>query len=113
VAVLGERENGGKTERDEKGRFVCSPGPGRPKEQVHVRDLARQYTEDAIRVLVEIALTGKKESARAQAAEALLDRAWGRPSQAVELSGDAGLRIIISERVAAALEAGKAGDKQG
>jgi hypothetical protein len=102
--------------RDERGRWLpgtLPPSNGRPKAEVHVRELARKYTEDAIRVLVEIALTGKKESARAAAAEALLDRAWGRPSQALEVSGDAGLRIVISERVAAALEAGRSGGSEG
>jgi hypothetical protein len=56
-----------------------NPG-GRPKIIAELRDLARQHTEAALATLVEIALNGENESARVTAANALLDRAWGKPS---------------------------------
>lgn len=63
-----------------------NPG-GRPKEIGHVRDLARAHTEDAIRTLVEIrGDLGAPPAARVAAAQALLDRAWGKPSQAVDVT---------------------------
>lgn len=75
--------------RNEKGQFVKgapSPNPGgRPKQVETIRDLARQHTEDAIGTLVSIAKNPKaSDSARVQASNALLDRAWGKPAQYVE-----------------------------
>jgi hypothetical protein len=40
----------------------------------------RQHTEDAIATLVEICRNGENESARIAAANALLDRGWGKPT---------------------------------
>lgn len=69
---------------------VANPG-GRPKEVVHVRDLARTYTEEAIRTLAEIMGNGDmKEAARVSAAQALLDRGWGKPAQPVDGDGEGG-----------------------
>ncbi len=69
---------------------VANPG-GRPKEVVHVRDLARTYTDDAIRTLAEIMGNGDmKESARVSAAQALLDRGWGKPTQPIDGDGEGG-----------------------
>ncbi|MGB9880386.1 MAG: DUF5681 domain-containing protein [Anaerolineae bacterium] len=59
-----------------------NPG-GRPKAEGHVRELARSYTEEAIRTLAELMRTAKNERVRCAAAEALLDRAWGKPTQLV------------------------------
>lgn len=82
--------------RAKNGRWLkgtSSPCPGgRPKEIGYLKDLARQHTEDAIQTLVSIAKNPKSsDSARVSAATALLDRAYGRPSQYVEsvsLRGD-------------------------
>jgi hypothetical protein len=57
-----------------------------------VRDLARQHTETAINTLVKICEHGEKETARIAAAVALLDRAYGRPTVAVEVQ-ETGLDI--------------------
>lgn len=55
---------------------------GRPKSDIIIRDVAREYTEDAINTLVEILKDKKaKESSRVQAACAILDRAYGKPVQ--------------------------------
>lgn len=62
-----------------------NPG-GRPREESHVRELARQRTEEAIATLTAIMQSGETESARVRAAEALLDRGWGRPLQGVEVA---------------------------
>jgi hypothetical protein len=70
-----------------------NPG-GRPKAAHHIRDLARQHTEAAVLALVE-ALAAKSERTRVAAAEALLDRGWGRPMQAVEHTGSEGGPILI------------------
>lgn len=58
---------------------------GRPKVVEHIRDLARSHGVDALQTLVAL-LNAKDDRVRAVAATALLDRGYGRPSQAVELS---------------------------
>ena len=63
-------------------------GAGRPagstnKEKREIAELAKVHTADALRVLVEIAKTGENEGARVSAANSILDRAYGRPKQAI------------------------------
>src|SRR5258708_4025802 len=60
---------------------------GRPKRDAELAALARQHTAAALAALAEIAQHGKQEAARVSAATALLDRAWGRPRQALEHAG--------------------------
>lgn len=58
---------------------------GRPKSDMNLKELAKQYTEDAIRILFEITQNKKApHSARVHAACALLDRGWGKPTQSIE-----------------------------
>ena len=54
-----------------------NPG-GRPKDEHRVADLARSYTVEAIDTLVELMRDGKDERVRGTAAQALLDRGWGK-----------------------------------
>lgn len=67
--------------RSQSGRFVKgvsgNPG-GRPKTIEEIRDLARSYTPQAMEALLHIATGGKSESARVSAANAILDRGWGK-----------------------------------
>lgn len=62
---------------------------GRPPEIRHIKELARQHTETALRALIDIATSGRSDSARVRAAEALLDRAYGRPTQRIAGDDDA------------------------
>jgi len=66
-----------------------NPG-GRPKALKDIEALARKYTPAAIEALVA-ALTGKD---RVAAANALLDRGWGKAKQLVEIEGDVAMRVI-------------------
>lgn len=70
------------------GKFVKgqSGNPsGRPKALISVREMARGMTEQALDTLSKIMLDEKaKPSERAQAASAILDRAWGKPTQSIE-----------------------------
>jgi hypothetical protein len=67
-----------------KGGFQkgCSGNPGgRPKEIGEIRELARQHAPRAIAALKSIVDDKKAPAAaRIAAAEALLNRAWGRPT---------------------------------
>lgn len=57
---------------------------GRPKVLAEVQELAREHTPAALGALLKIAKNGKSEGARVSAAQALLDRAWGKPSQPLD-----------------------------
>lgn len=65
-----------------------NPG-GRPKGESALKEAARLQTEPSIAVVVA-ALSDADARVRLKAAEILLDRGWGRPGQAVELSGPDG-----------------------
>jgi hypothetical protein len=60
------------------------------KSLTEIRSLARSYTEMAIQTLAGVAQNGQSESARVAAAEAILSRGWGKPSQPVDGDGDGG-----------------------
>lgn len=71
-----------------------NPG-GRPKVAAEVRELARQHTADAIQTLVSIMTNPKSApAARVSAATVLLDRGYGKPPQAVELSNETPRYVI-------------------
>lgn len=71
------------------------PGAGRPAgkpnrdtaaSRAALADLVAGHVETAIKTLSDIAQNGESESARVSAATAILDRAYGRPGQAVEVT---------------------------
>ena len=80
------------TKRAKSGQFVPgssgNPG-GRPKDEARVAELARSYTSEAIDTLVELMRHGRDDRVRGTAAQALLDRGWGKPKVEVvsEASG--------------------------
>jgi hypothetical protein len=87
--------------RDSNGRLVAgskTPNPsGRPKGIGYVREIAQNYTEDAIRELYSIMTTSEKDRDRLEAAKYLLDRGWGKPSTSVEIqheNGDSQTKMI-------------------
>lgn len=76
------------------------------KASAEIRSLARAHTDTAIRTLVGIMNQDKAPAAaRVAAAQALLDRGWGKPTQ--PLSGDEdGAPIAISAVVRRIVEPG-------
>ncbi|MBS1060755.1 DUF5681 domain-containing protein [Gluconobacter sp. Dm-44] len=72
---------------------------GLPKDIREVIALARSHTVTAITALAEIAGSpASPESARVSAANALLDRAWGKAKETVEISGQDGapLGLVVT-----------------
>jgi hypothetical protein len=92
-----------------------NPG-GRPKELREVIELARSHTTDAIKTLVA-AMNCAPWGARIAAAIAILDRGWGKPTQAVDANVSIFDRMTDDEQktLLAALDALKAeeNDDQG
>ncbi len=80
-----------KNKRMTSGQFApCvsgNPG-GRSKDEARVAELARSYTTEAIDTLVELMRYGKDDRVRGTAAQALLERGWGKPK--VEVVTEAG-----------------------
>ena len=65
------------------------------KSLTHIRSLARSHTKTAINVLVGVMRSNDATAAaRVSAANAILDRGWGKATQPME-SGDEGSRQII------------------
>lgn len=67
------------------------------KAPAEIRSLARSYTEAAINCLVGVmSKENAPESARVAAANSLLDRGWGKPTQPISGDEDNPLRVAIS-----------------
>ena len=66
-----------------------------PKMLTSIRSLARTHTRTAISVLVKIMRSeDATPAARVSAANAILDRGWGKATQPLENSGDGALELI-------------------
>ena len=75
-----------------------NPG-GRPRALGSVQKLAREHTEEAVLALVDVIRNPlSKGSEIVAAAQAILDRGWGKPTQSVELehTGKIEQRYIVS-----------------
>jgi hypothetical protein len=80
------------------------PLPARPE----VEEMARQYAPIALASLAYVAARSPSHPARVSASVALLDRAFGRPNQAVQITGTLAVRTLsdaelidMAERMAA------------
>ena len=93
--------------RNSRGQYISghSGNPsGRPKDEYKVAKLARTYTSEAIDTLVELMRHGKDERVRGTAAQALLDRGWGKPKQELLTEESGGLLAslrVVSDRIKA------------
>lgn len=66
---------------------------GRPKVDFEVREAARLHGEVAIKKLVEL-LNGDDQRTALAAANALLDRGFGKPAQSMEVTGAEGSALL-------------------
>jgi hypothetical protein len=85
-----------------------NPG-GRPKDECRVADLARSYTTEAIETLVELMRHGRDDRVRGTAAQALLDRGWGKARQEIvqDISGPQESYLDVLKRVSEKISARK------
>ena len=81
--------------------FSGNPG-GRPRDEQKVAEMARSYTTEAIETLVELMRSGNDQRVRGTAAQALLDRGWGKPK--VEVVSDETGYVQALRAVAAELD---------
>ena len=81
--------------------FSGNPG-GRRRDEQKVAEVARSYTREAIETIVELMRRGNDERVRGNAAQALLDRRWGKPK--VEVVGDEAGYVQALRTVAAELD---------
>ena len=68
--------------RDSSGRFTAGHSGnagGRPRDEHKVAELARSYTKEATDTLVDLMRHSKDDRVRGTAAQALLERGWGKP----------------------------------
>jgi len=66
-----------------------------PKTVTEIRSLARSHTRTALNVLVGVMRNTKAAApARIAAANAILDRGWGKAAQAIENGDDGALELI-------------------
>lgn len=64
---------------------------GRPKVPKEFRELAKANSTKALEIIIEIMKDPKsKPGDRLRAAEMIMDRAWGKPKQGLELTGEDG-----------------------
>ena len=68
--------------RNTSGQFLkghSGNAGGRPRDEHKVAELARYYTTEAIDTLVDLMRHGTDDKVRGTAAQALLERGWGKP----------------------------------
>lgn len=75
-----------------------NPGGGRPKMPEDVKLAFRSLTMDAVKTLASIMQSGDSDTSRLRAAEIILNRAWGTPTQAVDLTRGEGLPLEVVVR---------------
>ena len=66
--------------REGAGRPSGSTNKSSPEQSQRLSELAKTYTEEALETLVDVARNGRTDAARVSAANALLDRAYGKPA---------------------------------
>jgi hypothetical protein len=71
--------------------------PKLPEDVKHVRELARNYTAQAVEALVSV-LGSSSDSARVSAASVLLDRGWGKAEQPIVGDPEKPLEVISTLR---------------
>lgn len=72
--------------REGAGRPVGTVNKASPQQRQSLSELAQTYTEEALQTLLDIARHGRTDAARVSAANAILDRGYGKPAVREEQS---------------------------
>jgi phage gp46-like protein len=77
-------------------------GAGRPtgavnKATADIKEAAQEYSAQALQVLVDVATSSKSDAARVAAANAILDRAHGKPKQSVDAELTGNITIVVNK----------------
>ncbi len=90
-------------DRDKSGRFL--PGhkilsDGRPKIPDNVKEAIRAACPEAVQYLIEVMRNPKEKTAhRLEAAQTLLDRGYGKPTQAQDISLDMAGSVDVTAQI--------------
>ena len=80
--------------REGAGRPAGALNKATSEQQARLSELAKAYTHDALLTLVDVAKNGRTEAARVAAANALLDRGYGKPTALQPEAPNIGPQII-------------------
>jgi hypothetical protein len=85
----------------------ANPGgrPKLPEDVKHVRELARQYTVQAVQTLAKVMESSNSDSAKVSAANTLLDRGWGKAESTTNVNVNRNVRDLSTAEILAALAA--------
>lgn len=87
TAIVAKKSNRGSKPGERRGGRV----KGQPnKVQALLKDMAREYTTEALEALVGVLRTSPSDAAKVAAANAILDRGYGKPSQVLNGDEDGG-----------------------
>lgn len=65
-------------------------------QSMRVASIAREHTEAALKKLVDLMFSAENEQVQLSAANALLDRGWGKPPQAITGEDGGPVKMTIS-----------------
>jgi hypothetical protein len=111
-------QNSPKNSADRLKAYQLPEGPvgqsrGSETNPPEVKELARAYSEEAIKTLATVMKDKKAPaSARVRAANAIIDRAYGKPTQHIEAHVDLIDRLSLSEQEALSAALAVLGDEE-
>lgn len=79
--------------RKGSGRKLGSRQIATDEQRVAISALARQHTPTALKTLLRVCKKSGSDAAAVSAAEALLNRGYGRPAQSVEMTGSLTVKL--------------------
>lgn len=78
------------------GRKPNVPDRATAAQRKSLEEVARSHTETAIKALAEIAKSSESDAARVSAANAILDRGYGKPRQSIQHGGGIDVNFDLS-----------------
>lgn len=86
--------------------------PKLPEDVKHVRELAREYTVDAVETLVKVMKTSNSDAAKVSAANTLIDRGWGKAESTTNINVNRNVRDLSTAEILSLLASqGVAGEE--